>query len=81
MFIFLIRAVELYLQGITASEIMREYGISEVEFYHYINESKEMSADHVQVSALEVQELRLRIRELELNNNILKKVVTLFAKR
>ena len=73
--------VELYHKGKTASEIMSEYGLSKTAFYKWINERKEIKVDDEQISVLEVKKFKSRIKELEEENDILKKAMTIFAKR
>jgi transposase len=73
--------VELHRKGKTASEIMSEYGLSKTAFYKWVNEGKEIKVDNEQVSVVEVKKFKSRIKELEEENEILKKAMTIFAKR
>jgi transposase len=73
--------VELYRKGKTASEIMSEYGLSKTALYKWVNEGKEIKVDDEQVSVAEVKKFKSRIKELEDENDILKKAMTIFAKR
>ncbi|WP_255404568.1 hypothetical protein [Thermoactinomyces sp. DSM 45892] len=47
----------------------------------WANNAKEISVDHQSVTALEVKQFQARIRQLEMENDILKKAMTIFAKR
>lgn len=73
--------VELHQNGKSPSEIMSEYGLSKTAFYKWINERKEITVGHEQVSALDVKLLKAKIKELEVENDILKKAMTIFAKK
>ncbi|WP_438347965.1 transposase [Paenibacillus sp. FA6] len=73
--------VELHRKGKTASKIMSEYGLSKTAFYKWINEGKEINVDNEQISVVEVKKFKSRIKELEEENEILKKAMTIFAKR
>ncbi|AOZ91783.1 hypothetical protein PNBC_13155 [Paenibacillus crassostreae] len=70
--------VELHRKGKTASEIMSEYGLSKTAIYKWINEG---NVDKEQISVVEVKKFNSRIKELEEENEILKKAMTIFAKR
>lgn len=73
--------VELYHNGKAASEIMSEYGLSKTALYKWVNERKEITVENEQVSALDVKILKAKIKELEAENDILKKAMTIFAKK
>lgn len=73
--------IELYHNGKASSEIMNEYGLSKSALYKWINERKEITVEHEQVSALDVKMLKAKIKELEAENDILKKAMTIFAKK
>ncbi|SDY12840.1 transposase [Thermoactinomyces sp. DSM 45892] len=73
--------VELYYNGKSGAEITREYDISRATIYKWANNAKEISVDHQSVTALEVKQFQARIRQLETENDILKKAMTIFAKR
>ncbi|WP_131849898.1 transposase [Baia soyae] len=73
--------VELYHNGKSGAEITREYGISRATIYKWVNDAKEISVDHQSVTVLEVKQFQARIRQLEMENDILKKAMTIFAKR
>lgn len=71
----------LYQNGKSQSELVSEYGLSKASVCKWINERKEIKVDDEKISALEVKKLKLKIKELEEENDILKKVMTIFAKK
>ena len=73
--------VELHGQGKTVQELMREYGLSKATLYKWIKERQEITVDQEQISVLEVKLMKAKIRELEMENDILKKAMTIFAKK
>jgi transposase len=72
--------VELHRKGKAPSEIMSEYGLSKTAYYKWINENKEITVENEQISVLQVKQFKSRIKELEVENDILKKAMTIFAK-
>lgn len=73
--------IKLYREGKSPSEIMSEYGLSKTALYKWVNESKEITVENEQFSALEIKQFKARIKELEAENDILKKAMTIFAKK
>ena len=73
--------VDFHRRGKTLSEIMSEYGLSKSALYKWINERKGIVVNDEQVSATDVIKLKTKIRELEMENDILKKAMTIFAKK
>ena len=73
--------VELYRKGKTPSEIMGEYGLGKTALYKWVNERREITVEQETVTALDIKKFKTRIRELEEENDILKKVMTIFAKK
>jgi len=73
--------VELYRKGKTPSEIMSEYGLGKTALYKWVNERKEITVENDTLTALDIKKFKNRIRELEEENEILKKAMTIFAKR
>ena len=73
--------VDLYHTGKTPSEIMSEYGLGKTALYKWVNERKEISVENETMTALDIKKFKSRIRELEEENDILKKAMTIFAKR
>lgn len=73
--------MELYHKGKSPSEIISEYGLSKTAIYKWSNERKEITVENEQISALEIKKFKSRIKELEDENEILKKAMTIFAKK
>lgn len=73
--------VELHGQGKTIQYLMSEYGLSKAALYKWIKERQEITVDQEQISALEVKLMKAKIKELEMENDILKKAMTIFAKK
>jgi len=73
--------VELYRKGKTPSEIMSEYGLGKTALYKWVNERREITVENETMTALDIKKFKNRIRELEEENEILKKAMTIFAKR
>ncbi|WP_241716708.1 transposase [Sulfoacidibacillus ferrooxidans] len=73
--------VDLYHTGKTPSEIMSEYGLGKTALYKWVQERKEISVEQETLTAMDVRKLKIRIRELEEENDILKKAMTIFAKK
>lgn len=73
--------VELYRNGKTPSEIMSEYGLGKTALYKWVNERREITVENETMTALDIKKFKNRIRELEEENEILKKAMTIFAKR
>ncbi|MCI0184599.1 transposase [Sulfoacidibacillus ferrooxidans] len=73
--------VELYRNGKTPSEITNEYGLCKMALYQWVNERKEITVENDTVTSLDIKTFKNRIRELEEENEILKKAMTIFAKR
>jgi len=72
---------ELYGTGKSASEIISEYGISKTALHSWVNDRKGIKVEQTTVSALDVKMLKAKIKDLEEENDILKKAMTIFAKR
>lgn len=73
--------VDLYRSGKSVSDLSREYGITKVTIYSWIDNKKEITIDNESMSKEEVLKLRKRIAELEEENEILKKATAIFAKK
>lgn len=78
---FITLIVELYRKRNTASEIIIEYGINKTTLHKWINDTQEIRVVNEQISAVEVKKLKSRIKELEEENDILKKAVAIFTKK
>ena len=71
--------VKLYQDGTSVVELTNEYGIANVTIYKWINlykEDKETGASKADILALQK-----RLNRLESENDILKKALTIFAKK
>ncbi|MFD2115827.1 transposase [Paenibacillus yanchengensis] len=73
--------VDLHCQEKTVQELMSEYGLSKATLYKWIKERQEIMVDQEQISDLEVKLMKAMIKELEMENDILKKAMTIFAKK
>jgi transposase len=71
--------VDLYHTGKSVSEMSREYGISTVAIYNWI-QILTPSSENKTVTKQEHQYLKKRIIELEMENEILKKATVILAK-
>lgn len=60
---------------------MSEYGLSKATLYKWIKERQEITVDQEQISAFEVKLMITKTEELEKENDILKKAMTIFAKK
>ena len=73
--------VELYNSGKPSSEIISEYGLNSSCFYKWVKERQELKIDNNQtVTASEVSALHKELAQMKLENEILKKALTIFAK-
>lgn len=73
--------VTLYRSGKPATEIMREYGLSQSAFYKWIKKYGEVKISEKEtITADEVQKMRQRMARLEEENLILKKAMAIFSK-
>ena len=73
--------VQLYRKGKTPSEIMSEYGLGKTALYKWIQDRKEITVEQETLTAVDIKKFKVRIRELEEENDILKKAMTIFAKK
>lgn len=72
--------VDLYHTGKSVTELSREYGISTVAIYNWIQNFTPVSEDKT-VTKQAHQALKKRIIELEMENEILKKATVILAKK
>ena len=74
---------ELHQNGIGVTKLSREYGVPVGTIYKWLTELKPIgiSPEGKPINKKEVDALRKRIRELEMENEILKKATAIFAKR
>jgi transposase len=74
--------VELYNSGKSLADLSREYGISKSTITVWINKAKPVAVDKDKtVTAADYQEMLKKMARLEEENEILKKAMTIFAKR
>ena len=71
--------VDLYQSGSSVSYLSSEYGVSAVTIYKWTKElTPVITEDGKTVTPKEVKALEKRIRELEMENEILKKATAIF---
>ena len=71
--------VKLYQDGAPVADLTDEYGVSNVTIYKWINLYKEDKGSGISKS--DVLALQKRLKQLESKNDILKKALTIFAKK
>lgn len=71
--------VKLYQDGVPVADLTDEYGVSNVTIYKWINLYKEDKGSGISKS--DVLALQKRLKQLESENDILKKALTIFAKK
>ncbi|MCV3316222.1 transposase [Pediococcus ethanolidurans] len=71
--------VKLYQDGDPVADLTDEYGVSNVTIYKWINLYKEDKGSGISKS--DVLALQKRLKQLESENDILKKALTIFAKK
>ncbi len=71
--------VNLYQDGAPVADLTDEYGVSNVTIYKWINLYKEDKGSGISKS--DVLALQKRLKQLESENDILKKALTIFAKK
>ena len=71
--------VKLYQDGAPVADLTDEYGVSNVTIYKWINLYKEDKGSRISKS--DVLALQKRLKQLESENDILKKALTIFAKK
>lgn len=74
--------VELYENGKTVINLAREYGLVEQTIYKWIHRYESVSKDEKgnDISQADINAMKKRIAELEMENEILKKATAIFAK-
>ncbi|MBN2540650.1 MAG: transposase [Bacilli bacterium] len=73
---------KLHQAGTSVYKLSSEYGIPTGTLYKWIKELKPVSIeDNQEISLKEYQAMQKRIRELEVENDILKKATAIFAKK
>ena len=74
--------VELYENGKSVINHAREYGLVEQTIYKWIHRYESVSKDEKgnDISQADINAMKKRIAELEMENEILKKATAIFAK-
>jgi transposase len=73
--------VGLHRSGKPASEIIREYGLSQSALYKWVKKYGEIKISETEtITADEIQKMRQRMARLEEENIILKKAMAIFTK-
>ena len=74
--------VELYENGKSVINLAREYGLVEQTIYKWIHRYETVAKDESGkgVSQADINAMKKRIAELEMENEILKKATAIFAK-
>ncbi len=74
--------VELYKTGRAVKDLSREYGVSEVTIYKWIKQlSPVTSIDDTEISLDEIKHMKQEMLRLQEENEILKKAMTIFARK
>ena len=74
--------VELYKTGRKVLELSREYGVSEVTIYKWIKLiSPIASIDETEITLEEIKRMKQEMLHLQEENEILKKAMTIFARK
>jgi transposase len=73
--------VSLYRNGKRVTELVSEYGVSKAAITSWIRDRKEIPTDSGTITSLELKKLQRKIRDLEEENEILKKAITIFAQK
>lgn len=71
--------VELYRKGKAPLEIISEYGLNKTVLYQWIDDRKEVVVENETVTLADIKKFKARIGDLEEENNILKKAMTIFV--
>lgn len=74
--------VDLYHSGHLVKDLSSEYGVSEVTIYNWIKKYSPISLeDGSSVTSDDLAQLKKQIRRLQEENEILKKVMAIFARK
>ena len=74
--------VELYKTGRRVLELSREYGLSEVTIYKWIKQiSPITSIDETGITLEQIKRMKQEMLRLQEENEILKKAMTIFARK
>jgi transposase len=74
---------ELYQSGQSVAKLSSEYGIPGATIYKWIKELKSINQidSDTPLNQKDIQAMQKRIRELEMENEILKKATAIFARK
>ncbi len=76
------QVVDLHQAGSSVSYLSREYGVSNVTIYKWIKEFSPVKVSQKEeVTSKEYENMKKRIAELEMENEILKKATAIFARK
>jgi len=70
--------VDLYQAGSSVTYLSRKYGIANVTIYKWIREFSNVKVSDTEI--MSVKNMKKRIAELEMKNEILKKATAIFAR-
>ena len=74
--------VELYKTGRSVKELSREYGVSEVTIYKWIKQISPITTiDDTEITLEEIKRMKQEMLRLQEENEILKKAMTIFARK
>jgi transposase len=73
--------VDLYHSGSKVKDLSSEYGISEVTIYKWIKENTPVGTEPDAMIPKEVTEMQKEMLRIKQENEILKKAMTIFAKK
>ena len=74
--------VELDKTGRKVLELSREYGVSEVTIYKWIKQISPITAiDDMEITLEEIKRMKQEMLRLQEENEILKKAMTIFARK
>ena len=73
--------VELYHSGASVKNLSGEYGVSEVTIYKWIKQFTPMGSGDGAMTQKELAEMKKAMLRLQQENEILKKVMAIFAQK
>ncbi|MBS4535681.1 transposase [Clostridium sp. D2Q-14] len=76
------KIIELYNSGSSATELEREYGVTRTTIYKWIKENTEIQVDDQEsITSKDVLKMKKENAKLKEEIEILKKALTIFAKK
>ena len=74
--------VDLYHSGSSVKDLSSEYGVTEVTIYQWIKDfSPSKQSDSDEATSKDMEEMQKEMARLKEENEILKKAMTIFAKK